>query len=273
MRLTLNRLWTIRGISLVEVLIAFVLTGIVTSAVLKAYVTQHKNYMTQDDITNIQQNVRASTDELARQIRMAGYAIPLGLQSLEPSNTDPDSLTIVYHDEGCDTYLSQTMSSPTAELRCATDVSCFYDGQWVYIFEPDSGGGEFVEISSVQTGTNQLLHTGMTLSKSYAIDAMVLSLVRVQFYIDSSDPDHPNLMVHLPGKAPQVYAEDISDLQFRYRLEDGSVVDSPIAVEDVREVLISVTGRSGRPDPDRPDGQQYRTRTISTSVALRNLGV
>lgn len=262
-----------RGISLVEMLIAFALTGIVTASVLKAYVTQHKNYMIQDDITHIQQNVRASIDELARQCRMAGYAIPLGLQSIEASNTDPDSITIVYHDDGCDTYLSETMSSASAELNCATDVSCFYDGQWVYIFEPDSGGGEFLEISSVQTASNELQHSGSVLSKAYTIDAIVLSLMRVQFYVDNSDPDHPNLMLKLPGKAPQIYAENISDVQFRYRLEDGSVVDVPVAVEDVREILISVTGRSANPDPDKADDEQYRTRTSSTSVALRNLGV
>ena len=71
-----------RGISLVEMLIAFALTGIVTSAVLKAYVEQNKNYVRQDSITHIQQNVRASIDDLGRQCRMAGYAIPLGLPSI-----------------------------------------------------------------------------------------------------------------------------------------------------------------------------------------------
>lgn len=262
-----------RGISLVEMLIAFALTGVVTASVLKAYVTQHKNYMVQDDITHIQQNVRASIDELSRQCRMAGYALPLGLPSIEAANTDPDTITIVYHDDGCDTYLDAAMPQPSSELKCATDVSCFYDGQWVYIFEPDSGGGEFFEITHVQPSSQHLQHNTMTLSKAYTKDAVILSLMRVQFYIDQTDPDHPNLMIRLPGKTPQVYAENISDLQFRYRLEDGNLVNVPVAVEDVREILISVTGRSANPDPDKPEDEQYRTRTSSTSVALRNLGV
>ncbi len=273
MKNSLARIRSTRGISLVEMLIAFALTGIVTAAVLKTYVTQHKNYMIQDDITTIQQNVRASIDELARQCRMAGYALPLGLPSIEAANTNPDTITIVYHDDGCDTYLDAAMPQPSSELKCATDVSCFYDGQWVFIFEPDSGGGEFFEITHVQPSSRHLQHNTMTLSKRYNKDAVILSLMRVQFYVDNSDPDHPNLMIRLPGKTPQVYAENISDLQFRYRLEDASVVDVPVAVEDVREILISVTGRSAIPDPDKPEGQQYRTRTQSTSVALRNLGV
>jgi type II secretory pathway pseudopilin PulG len=262
-----------RGISLVEMLIAFALTGIVTSAVLKAYVTQHKNYVTQDSITHIQQNVRASIDELSRQCRMAGFAIPLGLPSIEAANTNPDTITVVYHDDGCDTYLDEAMASTTAELHCATDVSCFYGGQWVFIFEPDSGGGEFFEVSAVQTSTNRMEHSGVALSKAYTKDAIVLSLMRVKFYVDNTDPDHPNLMISLPGKSPHVYAENITDVQFSYRLEDGNVVNEPIATEDVREILISVTGRSAEPDPDRPEGQGYQTRTSTTSVALRNLGV
>lgn len=262
-----------RGISLVEMLIAFALTGIVTTAVLKAYVTQHKNYMVQDDITTIQQNVRASIDELSKQCRMAGYALPLGLPSIEAANTNPDTITIVYHDDGCDTYLSQAMPQPSSELKCGTDVSCFYDGQWVYIFEPDSGGGEFFEITHVQPSSQHLQHNTMTLSKKYNADAVILSLMKVKFYIDQTDPNHPNLMIALPGKTPKVYAENMTDLQFRYKLEDGNTVDVPIAVEDVREVIISVTGRSANPDPDKPESQKYRTRSASTSVALRNLGV
>ena len=36
---------------------------------------------------------------------------------------------------------------------------------------------------------------------------------------------------------------------------------------------MTVTGRSNMPDPDRPQDEQYRFRTYTTSVALRNVGV
>jgi hypothetical protein len=273
MKRMLKKLQEHRGISLVEMLIALGLTGIVTASVLKAYITQHKNYMIQDDITTIQQNVRASVDELSRQLRMAGYALPLGLPSLEAGNTDPDTVTITYHDDGCDTYLAAAMPLPSAELKCGTDISCFHDGQWVFIFEPDSGGGEFFEITHVQADAFHLQHNTMTLSRAYGADAVVLSLLRVQYYVDNTDTTHPNMMMKLPGKPAQVFAENISDLQFQYKLVDGTIVDVPVAIEDVREVIITVTGRSNMADPDRAEGENYRYRTYTTSVALRNLGV
>jgi prepilin-type N-terminal cleavage/methylation domain-containing protein len=36
------------GITMIEVLIALVLTGLVTAAIMNTYVTQHENYLVQD---------------------------------------------------------------------------------------------------------------------------------------------------------------------------------------------------------------------------------
>jgi prepilin-type N-terminal cleavage/methylation domain-containing protein len=268
-----KRLKQVTGFSLIEVLIALFLTGIVTTAAFKTYITQHKNYIVQDDITEIQQSARASIDELTRQIRMAGFQLPYGLPSIIASNTNPDTITITYNSSGCNTFLDAAMPQPSSELKCGTDISCFASGQWVYIFEADSAKGEWFEITNVQTSSFHLQHNTMTLSRKYGAKSSVLSMVRVQFYIDKTDANHPNLMMRAVGKTPQVYAENISDLQFKYKLTNGTTVDVPAQVEDIREVLISLTGRSANPDMDRPSTDRYRTRTYSSSVSLRNLGV
>ncbi|HWR81728.1 MAG TPA: prepilin-type N-terminal cleavage/methylation domain-containing protein [Candidatus Deferrimicrobium sp.] len=262
-----------RGATLLEVLIAVAIMGFVTAAIFELYVTQHKHYIVQDDITNIQQNVRASIDELGRQIKMAGYDLPLGLPALKASNTNPDTITITYQIGNCETYLAAAMPQPSAELKCATDISCFYEGQWVYIFEPDSSIGEWFQITQVQEASMHLQHNTMQLSRRYGANALVLSMTQVKFYVDNTtNPDHPNLMLKIMGQTPQVYAEDVTNLQFQYRMKNGVVVDVPTVVDHVREVLIDVTGRSRRPDPDEPQNP-YRQRTFSTSVFLRNVGV
>ena len=260
------------GTSLVEILIALALTGIITGAVLGLYYRQHSNYMIQDDITNVQQNARASIDELTRQIRLAGYDLPAGVPAMVCANTNPDTITLHYAVNNCDTYLSSAMPQPSSELKCGSDVSCFKDGQWAYIFHPDSGGGEWFEITHAQTGSNHIQHNNMSLSKAYAADAILMSMSQVKFFIDNSDADHPNLMIEMPGKGAQVYAENISDLQFRYRLENGNIVNVPPLIDDVTEVLISVTGRSAQPDYEMAE-PDYRYRTYSSSVSLRNIGL
>ena len=266
------------GLSLLEVLIALVLTGLVTTAVLKVYVTQHQNYMAQDDITEVQQSARAAIAELARHIRMAGNGLPHGLEPIVARDGDPDTLVLTYRIDDCETFLSDSMSLPSSELKCGSDISCFRDDQWVYIFHPDSGGGEFFLVSDVQATAYKLQHSTMSLSQAYDKDAIVLSMEQVRFFIDNvTDTAHPCLMVQLPGRSPQVYAENISDLQFQYRLKNGMIVDEPVLATDIREVLISVTGRSANPnwEMDRPgEGDQqekYRFRTYTSSVNVRNI--
>jgi Tfp pilus assembly protein PilW len=272
MRLWHSRLKSLSGFSIIEVMIALLLTGIITTAAFKAYVTQHKNYMVQDDVTDIQQSARAAIGELTKQIRMAGYQLPYGLPSIIPGNANPDTITVTYHRDGCDTWLSAAMTSTTQNLTCGSSVSCFSVGQWVYIFEPDSAKGEWFQISGINSGSGTIQHaTGF--SRKYGLKSTVLSMARVQFYVSTSDTEHPKLMMKAIGQAEQVYAEDISDLQFQYKLTNGSTVDVPAQIEDVREVIISVTGRSAHMDPDRPSGDQYRFRTYTSSVSLRNLNV
>jgi prepilin-type N-terminal cleavage/methylation domain-containing protein len=258
MKNVLIRVRNLKGFSLVEVLIALLLSGIVTTAAFQAYVNQHKNYIVQDDVTNIQQNVRASIDQLNRQIRLAGYQLPSGLPAIVAANTNPDTITITYRNDACNTFLSDAMPQPSAELKCGSDVSCFQDNQWVYIWEADSAKGEWFQ---------------MTLTRKYGTNSNVLSLVQIKFYVDKSDTTHPKLMMLPLNGAPQIFADDITDLQFTYRLTNNSVVNVPASVSDVVEVLISVSGRSSNPDVERPTGQQYRTRTYSSSVSLRNRGV
>ncbi len=267
-----------RGTTLIELMIALALTGIVTLAIMKTYVTQHENYLTQEDVTTMQQGARASIDELTRQIRMAGHDLPLGLPALVGSNTDPDTITVTYHGNDCDSYLASKMPNTSAELKLATDVSCFRTDQWVYIYEPDSAIGEWFKISHVQTAASHIQHNydPKNLSRQYEADALLLALNQVKFFIDeTTDQDNPMLMIQLGGDPAQPYADHISDLQFQYRLANGMIVDEPVLISDVREVLISITSESTRPE-QRSDGGEViegNSRTYTSSVSLRNLGV
>jgi len=273
MKTFIKALGNTRGVSLVEVMIALVLTGIVTIAIMNTYVTQHENYLVQDDVVNMQQTARACLDELSKQIRMAGHHVPLGLPAIVAANTNPDTITITYQGNDCETYLSDPMPITSAELKCGTDLSCFLPDRWVYIYEPDSAVGEWFKISEVQNGSGHLQHRYVPkeLSRCYGANSQILALNRVKFYIDNiTDPANPQLMIQLGGEPAVPYAEHIPDLQFRYRLTNGSIVDVPVLVNDIREVLITISAGSTRP---QFDGQQTKERTYTSSVNLRNIGV
>ena len=271
MKNMLGKLKNVRGLTFLEILIALTITGFVTTAVFRLYITQHKNYMTQDDVTEIQQNARASIDELSRNIRMAGFALPEGLKAIEAYDANPDTIVVNFFDQGCDTYLSAKMPQPSAELKCGTDISCFEDGQWVYIYDPDTQTGEWFEITHVQPAAFHIQHNTMSLSKAYDENAVILVITQVKYFIDeTTEPDNPKLMIQRKGQEPQIFADNIIDLQFQYQMKNGLTVNAPILADDIRQVLIELSGRSKSPDPDDLVNP-YRLRTFNTAVNLRNL--
>ncbi len=61
------------GFTLVELLVAMAITAVVMAAVYSLYKTQQDSYIAQDQVVEMQQNVRASLYQMARDLRMAGF--------------------------------------------------------------------------------------------------------------------------------------------------------------------------------------------------------
>lgn len=61
------------GFSLVELLIAAAIGLVVLGAMYSVFTIQHKTFGNQEQIVELQQNVRAAMDMMGREIRMAGY--------------------------------------------------------------------------------------------------------------------------------------------------------------------------------------------------------
>jgi len=64
------------GFTLVELMIAVAISGIIMTAVYQMFIGQRKAYSLQNEIAEMQQNVRASEHMMTREIRMAGYKVP-----------------------------------------------------------------------------------------------------------------------------------------------------------------------------------------------------
>jgi type IV pilus assembly protein PilW len=62
-----------QGFTLVELLVAMAMVGIVMAAVYSTYKSQQDTYVAQEQVAEMQQNLRASLYQMGRDIRMAGF--------------------------------------------------------------------------------------------------------------------------------------------------------------------------------------------------------
>lgn len=61
-----------KGFTLIELIVAMAVAGIVMAGVYSAYYSQQKSFVVQDELAEMQQNLRAAMFFMAREIRMAG---------------------------------------------------------------------------------------------------------------------------------------------------------------------------------------------------------
>jgi type IV pilus assembly protein PilW len=92
-----------KGFTLIEVLIALAISGLLMTAVYTAFQSQQRSYLAQDQVAEVQQNIRAGISMLVQELRMAGYD-PYSSGSAGITDADGTSITftMVADDDGVD---------------------------------------------------------------------------------------------------------------------------------------------------------------------------
>ena len=94
---TANHIWPCGqgGVTLIELLIALVLTAIIGGALYQGLVHQSKSFIQQDQTAEAMQHCREATEQILRELRMAGY----GMSYQDASNNTVNDLGIVLGEE------------------------------------------------------------------------------------------------------------------------------------------------------------------------------
>ena len=66
----------VKGFTLIELLIGVVLSSIVVLALYNLLTSQNRVYALQDDVSEMQQNLRVATEKISRDLTMAGFGKP-----------------------------------------------------------------------------------------------------------------------------------------------------------------------------------------------------
>ena len=62
-----------QGFSLIELMVAMAISSVIIAGIYNMFYTQQRSYMTQDLVAEMQQNIRAGMQLMARELRSAGY--------------------------------------------------------------------------------------------------------------------------------------------------------------------------------------------------------
>ncbi len=245
------------GFTLLELLIAMFLTVIVSTAIYMAYNSQHKSYTVQEQVSAMQQNLRAAMYFMQKDIRMAGC--------------DPKK-----NASGGGAAGAEIVTANVGEIEFTMDIT----GGESDGVDNDSDG-EIDEAGEWYNG--QLGDAGERVRFKLDNDANNDGI---------ADGFPCNLGRELGGGGLQDIAENIEVLNFLYL--DGSTPPAVTANRnDIRQIIVSIVARSERPDPEFTNNQSYavtlpdgssqvllaapgdhfRRRLLSITITPPNLGI
>jgi type IV pilus assembly protein PilW len=84
-----------QGFTLVELLVAMAMAGIVIGAIYSTFKSQQDSYVNQEVVAEMQQNLRAALYMMARDIRIAGYD-PSEVADAGIVSAGPNSINLYY---------------------------------------------------------------------------------------------------------------------------------------------------------------------------------
>ncbi len=295
-----------KGVTLVELIIALVISAILVAGIYRVFLHQQKTHATQEQVADMQQNVRVAINRMIREIRMAGFG-----GKNENLNGNNDIINVFGNVNGFANIINAVDNSPRADNVGSSDeitvVGAFErqgrldqnanagDATITITYDDagkkfDTGARMYLCINGrdnyqVTAEAGNVLTINPTLRRAYAVrdglgkliqpDTPVFLVRAVNYGLRVDGNGVPVLFRDQnTGGGRQTVAEYIEDLQFHYILVGDPIppeVDVPVNPRDVRGVRITIRARTRMSDPELKVAGGFRTRTLGTYVDLRNL--
>lgn len=258
----LDKLKRNNGFTIAEILIGMLIGTIVMGAIYSTYVIQSKSSVVQDQVSEMQQNLRAALYMMGKEIRMAGFnPVDAADPNLGITTPSTNSITFAADFDGNGTLDGD--ETITYSIPAGTTDLCRNDG-----------GGDVVLAENIED-----------LGFAYAFDDndndSVLETTTVnQNIIWAIDNNGDNqLDVNLD-------TNDDGDITIADVVGGAVFAGSPVALADIRAVKIWVLARTGRQDDNFSNRNTYvvanqritpndsfRRRLLTTTVRCMNMGL
>lgn len=268
-----------KGVTLIELLIALVISAILVAGIYRVFISTQRSYMVQDQVVEIQQNVRGAINKMMREIRMVNFGRIVSfnegvfVNSILPVNgfitiltTSSDSITVVGGFEQIRTavgvpitVISSDLTVPSITLSNATDK---FDGA-AHGYLSIGGEESFIVQNQPVGNTDTLtLDRAPTNPKGH----FVFKVQAVRYFVDL------NRVLRRDGSTgggAQPMADNIESLEFQYLKADGTQTLIPNSTTSIQ---VTITARTKDPDPTYGSDGGFRRRQIVSTIQLRNMG-
>jgi prepilin-type N-terminal cleavage/methylation domain-containing protein len=284
-----------KGITLIELLVALTISGILVSGVYRTFISQQHTYTVQEQVVDMQQNVRLAINRMTREIRMANF----GRQMQILKNSDGTyTYNTTFFDHGAMYGTFSNVVNPDAGGTSVTVVGAYQAKTTLSAIALTGSNSIFVnDVSSFDTGLNQYISiNGVESHRIISIDVAnkelqfpgwdtlpndhqaeePVYLVMAITYSRGQDSEGKWCLMrddHL-GSGPQPLAENIDNLQFAY-FDDASPPNQlalPIAdPKIIRMIQLNIIARTDKTDSELAKvGDGFRRRTLNSNIQLRN---
>lgn len=256
-----------RGVTLIELLIALVMSSILIAALYRVFISQQKIYTVQDQVVDIQQNLRIAIDQMTREIRMAGYGGNIlevfgNVNGFNYIITPSDSsITIIFADQVGE--LKQNVTKGTNQIK-VTNANKFNTGKKKYLCL--NGLNNYI-IQSIASDTLTLTNP---LNEDHVINEAVYLVKAITYSIGLSSGKPALRRNENTGGGAQPLAENVEGLQFTYYDANGNITGNP---SDIRMVKVKATIKTNIQDSDYKSGDGFRRRTLTSYIKVRNMGL
>ncbi len=244
-----------KGFTLIELLVAIAIAGIVLAAVSGIFMVQNKSFKRQEQIVQLQDNLRSAMTFMTREIRMA---------KSNPTSNNDGSIGILEADDNTFHF--------TLDISGGQNDDKDNDGDGL-IDEDDRIDEATFADGDVDDANEDITYT---------------------LYDPSFDgPVHDTAIARKSGKlgTNQALAENIDALNFVYLDKDGNPMATPVLVPDlpqIKAVQVTIVAKMDRADPNftdttiyknqqddvildkAADPDHFRRRMVSSTIKLRN---
>lgn len=275
-----------RGFTLVEVLVVMVIMGIVVTSIYSLYESTQRTASTEERVVEVQQNLRVAMDQLARDIRMAGFLIPTDLTPVAQAPVSPlpgtplelrtaSATGYVARVSGAASFANSDQADFTVADSGMVDIfESGLDGHYVRVIRPpdrSQPADKVFQIVSKHRGTRRLtLKASSSVTADYVPGDLIVRTEKDALHpmtiSYTLDQDTRILRRKVNDNADEV-ASDILTCTLSYIMKDGTELDTTVLPEslgEIRAIRVTLGGSASNP------GGEEKLRTLTSVIPVKN---